>query len=376
MPRKRNPHPKMIPDRATGRARCVYYDPGTGRRRTAWLGKWGSSEAEGAYAKLLLSLRTATVPAPAGSDLTVSELRVRFLRHARGYYVGIDGRPTSEFHHFKLALRELTAEGETTAASFGPVALKRVRERFVANGWGRPYVNAQTRRLRQVWRWAAENEFVPAATWQALSAVSGLRIGRTAAPEPAPVEPVDAWRVGRTLPFLPPAVAAMVRLQWHSGCRPQDVCNLRAEDLDRSGVVWVYRPGSHKTRWRGKVREVFFGPRAQAVLGDWLPESGHAFSPAREAAKRKVKKAPCPRRPPRPHYSTGTYDRAVLRGCRKAGVPPWSPNQLRHSAATRFRERFGLERTRELLGHQQTATSELYAEKSRRNAAAAALEAG
>jgi site-specific recombinase XerC len=43
-------------------------------------------------------------------------------------------------------------------------------------------------------------------------------------------------------------------------------------------------------------------------------------------------------------------------------VPVWSPNQLRHNAATRIRAEFGIEAARVILGHASVATSEIYAE--------------
>ena len=40
--------------------------------------------------------------------------------------------------------------------------------------------------------------------------------------------------------------------------------------LDRSGPVWVYTPRRHKTLHHGHTREIYLGPKAQAVLTPWL----------------------------------------------------------------------------------------------------------
>ena len=40
----------------------------------------------------------------------------------------------------------------------------------------------------------------------------------------------------------------------------------------------------------------------------------------------------------------------------------WSPNQLRHNAATYLRKQFGIEAARVLLGHSSAAVTEVYAE--------------
>ena len=42
----------------------------------------------------------------------------------------------------------------------------------------------------------------------------------------------------------------------------------------------------------------------------------------------------------------------------------WSPNQLRHAAATKIREEFGLEAAQVYLGHSQAYVTEIYAEKN------------
>jgi integrase len=63
-------------------------------------------------------------------------------------------------------------------------------------------------------------------------------------------------------------------------------------------------------------------------------------------------------------YSRRSYRQAIVRACRRAGVPAWTPRQLRHTAATRIRDRFGVEAAQVVLGHAQLDTTELYAAKS------------
>ncbi len=351
MGRQRNPHPKMIRDKSRGYAVCWFTDSSSGKRRGIRLGKWGSAEAEAAYARLLVELRAGTVAPAPSSTVTVGELAVRFARHARDYY----GPRSSEFAHFAAVLVVLADGcGTLPAGEFGPTALKSVRQEFVRKGWGRSYVNDQTRRVRAVFKWAVGEELVAADVWTALRAVSGLGRGRTVAPEREPVKPAPLRAVARALRVMPPAVAAMVRFQWLTGCRPQDACNLEAEAIDRSGEVWVYRPRAHKGRWRGKVREVFIGPKAQALLKSVSPNltgvSSNLTGPLFRHRRGK--------------YVTGIYCKAVLRSCRKAGVEEFSPGQLRHSAGTRIRARFGLEAAQVMLGHARADVTQIYAEKS------------
>lgn len=360
MGRPRNPVPTVRLHADGRRAVCDFYDPGSGKKRMCVLGPWGSEAADAAYRRLLADLAAGRTAAPPGG-ITVAELCVRFLAHAKAYYVGADGRATSEVDSYRLAVACLVeAAGDVPAAGFGPKLLLAARDRMLLRGWTRQNVNAQAGRVRRVFRWAAEAELVPAAVWSALAAVKGLGKGRSPARESEPVAPATAWQVGRTLPRLPPAVAAMVRLGWHTGCRPQDACNLRAADLDRSGDVWAYRVPAHKGAWRGKARVVFVGPRAQAVLAPWL--GGAADGPVFTHRSGG--------------YTTSVYCKAVRRGCEAAGVEPFTPGQLRHSAAVRVRERFGLEAAQHVLGHERMQTTEIYATRSARLAAEVMRKAG
>ena len=117
--------------------------------------------------------------------------------------------------------------------------------------------------------------------------MEGLKKGRTKAPEPEPVLPVEDTLVEATLPHLPEIVADMVRFQRLTGCRPGEVCQLRPMDLDRTGDVWTYRPGSHKTEHHGRERVIFIGPKAQAVIRPYLlrDATAYCFSPAESMQK-------------------------------------------------------------------------------------------
>jgi integrase len=58
-----------------------------------------------------------------------------------------------------------------------------------------------------------------------------------------------------------------------------------------------------------------------------------------------------------------SYRRAIHRACDAAGIPPWSPHRLRHSAATEVRRRFGLEASQVVLGHAELGVTQVYAER-------------
>jgi integrase len=231
----------------------------------------------------------------------------------------------------------------------------------------RRYVNYLTDTIKRVFKWGVAQHLLHESVYRALTAVPGLRRGRTEAREPEPIGPVAREVVAATLPHLPAPVAAMVQIQRLTGCRPAEVCAMRPADVDRSGPVWEYVPRSHKTAYRGKARMIFLGPQAQALLLPWLlrDSESYCFSPHERVEKwnsqrKATRRSPMtpsqqtrrrkrrPRRAPGDCYTSRSYARAIARAIEKANrqranegtdpLPHWAPNQLRHAAATEIRK--------------------------------------
>lgn len=378
--------PRSIPTyrrhRQSGQAVVTLTDQLSGRRKDVLLGTYGSRASKEEYGRIIQQWeaskgRLLDQPAP---DLTINELILSFVeQHVATHYRDADGKPTSEQSEFKGALKPLRELfGRERAAEFGPLKLKAVRGRMVNLGWSRRTVNQRSWRVKKMFRWAVENELIPPSVFHGLQAVAGLQLGRTPAPESAPILPVPAEHVDAILPFLPPTVHAMVKLQRLTGMRPGEVVILRPCDIDRSGTIWLYRPKRHKNTWRGKERIIALGPRAKLLLLPFLnrdPEAycfqpleamRHRWQERRQERRTKVqpsqlnRRVAKPKRKPGECYDTQTYGRAIRRACVLANVPVWAPNQLRHLVAVELRERFGLEVTRAMLGHSFKAMSDHY----------------
>ena len=91
---------------------------------------------------------------------------------------------------------------------------------MIEAGHCRSAVNALIHRIRRVFKWAVENEYVSAAGYTGLATVASLKRGRSAARESAPVLPVSESTVASTLPFLPRVGATVGQLQLLTGARP------------------------------------------------------------------------------------------------------------------------------------------------------------
>ncbi len=384
--------------------------------RDFYLGPYGSPGSRAEYNRLVgewLSRgrnlpvsppRPAHNPANPGSDLTVNELALAFLRHAQTYYRK-GGQPTSEAGNIKCALRPLIQlYGHTPAAQFGPLALKVVRDRLGSSGLTRSGVNRGTRLIVRAFRWAAENELVPVTVHQSLKTVPGLRRGRTDLPEARRVKPVSLADVEAIQPYVSPQVWAMIQIQLKAAMRPGEVCIMRTVDIVKASDKWIYTPGSHKTEHHEKERPIPLGPQAMAVVEQWLrPEpTAYLFSPAeaetqrkedmRQNRKTRVQPSQAnraksrPRKSPGAVYTVDSYRRAIQYGILRANrenakhgkpaIPAWHPNQLRHSTATMLRREFGLDVARAVLGHSSPAVTQIYAEVDMEKAAEAMSRVG
>lgn len=360
-----------------------------------YLGKHGTQESREEYDRLISEWLQRGRPRSTANELTIAELVLAYWRFAGTYYVK-DGKPTTELDCLRIAFRPLTRLfSKTLANEFGPMRLKAVRDALIEHGLVRTSVNAHIGRIKRMFAWACESELVTPTVYHGLLSVRGLRRGRTPAPETDPIKPVSEEDIQAIREHVSAQVWAMIELQTLTGMRPGEVVIMRAIDIDMTGDIWLYTPEHHKTEHHGHQRVVELGPKAQAVIQPFLfrpveaplfsPEEAEAGRSQTRRANRKTKLTPSQRarkrksdrnRPPRNAYSTGSYCRAIVRACKDAGVPRWTPHRLRHTFATRVRKEYGIETARILLGHATAFTTEIYAEDDRTKAAAVARQIG
>ena len=390
----------------------------TSKGKRHYLGKYGSPEAAAAYARFIANLAEAAAGEEASPEpprvggITCVELGAAFLQFAEGWYLK-DGKPTTQLGHVKQHIRILVDHyGNLPINEFGPRRLKALQQSLVKEGYSRVGVNARIGGIKRIFRWAESEELAPRGTAQSLGTVRGLSKGRTKARELPPVLPVDDATVEATLPHLPRIVVDMVRFQRYTGCRPGEVCGIRPCDVDRSPEVWVYRPEHHKTEHHDRARLIFIGPKAQDVLRPYLLRAADSFcfSPAESEEQRlderhaarvtpegygnapRTNRLKHPTRSPGDRYFKDSYNRAITRAIKaanaarkkaaeEAGVEPlllasWSPNRLRHAAATEVRRQFGLEAAQVTLGHAKADVTQVYAERDHDLARTVAMKIG
>ena len=357
-----------------------------------YLGLWQSKASKVEYDRLISEWLAAGRPeyrSTVPNDLAIVELLAGYWSFAQKHYRK-NGQLTGSIHGIKAAIslvREIY--GSSLVIEFGPTALKALQLKMIERGKSRRYVNDHTARIKRIFKWAVSEELIPVTIFQSLQTVPGLQKGRSDAKELPPVQPVSDEVIEKTLAYLPEVVADMVRVQRYTACRPAEVRIIRPCDIDMSRTIWCYRPDSHKTEHHGHERAIFLGPKARSLLARYLlrEQECYCFSPIdsernRLRTRHQQRQTPssCGNRPgsnrksernrsPGSLYSREGYRRAIQRACDKAGVERWSPNRLRHTAATKIRKLYGIEAAQVVLGHSRADVTQVYAERDFKKAA-------
>lgn len=342
---------------------------GTGQARVRingedyYLGPYGSEASRRKYGELIAQHASGLPLDPFqvtdGEDdpgISIAVLVLGYQKHAEQYYRK-NGKVTDEFGCIKSALAPLTElYGTLPAGEFGPLALKAVRQKMVDSGKKcRRYINMSIGRIRRCFRWGVENELIEPSVLQKLEAVAPLMAGRTEAKDHAPRKPVPLENIELVKAKVPQRTRDMIELWLLCGARPGELVSLTTAMIDRTKEIWVCRLDNHKTVHRGKARTLYFGPKAQLILRRYMKsDETQRLFPIRRA----------------------TASNAMKAACAELGLPRFTAHWLRHTAATRIREEFGLDAAQVILGHAHADVTQIYADLNDEKAVQVARDAG
>lgn len=341
--------PRLNHHKPSGRARVRL------NGRDHYCGLWGTKEAQAEYDRIIAEwLANGRMMRGEPGVVTIKMLVDRFMDHARAYYRRDAGR-TSETDNFRLACEPLLRLYATLPVdAFGPIQFKAVRQAMIDSGsLCRNTINARCKKIRSVLSWGVSEQMVSAETLAVIRTIAPLKAGRTKARESQPVKPVPEATIRATCAVLHDEARAMVEMQLLTGMRPGEMVAMTPAQIDMQADPWVYSPARHKTQHHGKPREVFLNARAQQIIRERLTIDPHA-----PVFRNRNGRA----------YTIDSYATLITRAARRANVPHWSPNQLRHNVATELRRRFGLDVASAVLGHSKPDTTLIYAEPHRQAA--------
>ena len=215
--------------KATGQA-CT-----TIRGKTYYFGRHGTAASKRKFKDLLAKYLLAPDPTTYGEEverLSMAEVARSYANHAKIYY----GADSQEYRNIALALRPISELiPRKPACEFSPLEFKQIRQWWLSRDVSRQYANHQMRRVTRAIKWMVSEGILPPSIHQAIKCVTPLTKGHCKAREAPPIVPVDDATVDATLPHLSNVVAAMVRFQRLTGCRP--------EKIKRTGTAFDWRDG-------------------------------------------------------------------------------------------------------------------------------------
>jgi len=195
--------------------------------KTVYLGLYGSPESRKEYARIVAEKQSNPIffLAVGEKDVTLDELGAAYLEYAEKQF------DKSHYENYRMALGfALNLYGHQPVNEFSPLKLKTVRDEMVrSRRFCRAVVNRYVSRIITALSWGVENELVESRTVHRLREVKALPKGTPGTFERKKCRAVPDDVVRRTLPFLPPTVAAMVQIQRLTGLRPSE--NLRSTTL-------------------------------------------------------------------------------------------------------------------------------------------------
>jgi len=392
------PRPLRQVDKKKG-DRAYYYVREGKKNKKVYLGLWKSKKARKEYdrRKRIFDATGVILTNPVRNrpGISVRELADRFSEWAVENYVDSTGRRTRTEERYFAALSVVCELfGDISADSFDLECLELIQTALIKKGTlCRKTINVRIRAIIHVFLWGARRRLVKFKTYEKLRIIESIAIGKRGTFDHPRVKAVPRSVVEATLPFLTPTVADMVRLQLLTGARPEEIRIMRPVDLERvENGLWRYHPSHDKTSWargEGERKEIPIGPKGIDIIirnsldlptdSDkyvFRPEESFRDRIANDAQKRQTKITPSqlkrkqeraknPRKF-KPFFDSWAYYKAVSRACKKAGVPHWTPYQLRHLAATETVERHGWRKAQLLLGHKNPDTTKIYVDENRK----------
>lgn len=302
--------PKLCRHRASNRAYAT--NPTTGRE--IYFGDWSDPEAHRAYARWVAKfsehLRAAR---PSVRVRTLADLCDQYATHAEQRYRRTRGEPGAQLKRVQAMARRIDELGMGWLRLVDLTRQHLMEYRGAHSRGTRHYQNEALGVFLKMMAFAEQRDWISTEQLGHLERIEplGVRDGRGYEEvEPASVRLL--WSYYRALGKYAPLLA----LHAFMGCRAENACAIRWQEIDTSREPWIYRPAQHKGAWRGSSLVIRLGPRARRIAETFRGVGGYWFAT------------------PSGHVSLHGYWKTLRRVQARTGMERLNPRQIRHTSAS------------------------------------------
>ena len=340
--------------------------------------------------------------------LTVADLIDNYLRYAeKNFMLTRSGGINPNYRRLVLAVGLMDKYRPMPIHKFGPDDLADVQQALVDYRYRvgkqdskvdtpltRGSLNQTFKQVRRMFVWGVGRRMVDTATEIAFREIKKIKAGHPTIQDGKRRPRVTDDELNQVVAKVNPVIGAMMKVLRYTVCRPTEVTLMRPMDfrMDVSDC-WLYVPGSDKGEFgdhkavgsgdgEGKHRFIPITPTVQKILQPFLDKvkstQDHLFKPSeavqmyleerfdhrktdlltgnRSGTNRKAH----PMIKPGEVYNVNSFLQAVKRGCKQAGVLPFSLYDIRRASITDIDAKIGDQNATRLVGHADRKTTDIY----------------
>lgn len=328
--------------------------------------------------------------AAAGGTHSIAELLEKYTR----FFASRESRSVSRIRNDNGKLnklkRMLRPYNDLTFEQVTVQDLSNIRERLTSHGYAISSVKDYWSHLHVFIKWCISRGFCQPDI--ALKEMSLPQINLDQYPTAKPPKQREAvsWeQVRLTMPHLSETLQTALLVSLGTGARPQEVLDMRWEDIDTTKPVWEYRPEHHKMKRLNHDRCIYISLPVQQLLKEYQlrrldPDAEYIFTGAESWAysmAKRIGEEPAETFRMKPNNVTNRLDsrrmyQAVKRICVREGIEPWTPYQTRHFFAETMlaklsdhfksngSEGLAIEAVSAMLGHKSLEMTQRYSKRN------------
>jgi integrase len=316
--------PRRLPKLCRNKLKDFAYvtDPRTGNQ--IYMGPWGGVETQTKYAAWLADFvkDMQIIPAIAAAPPTIGHLATRWLEYCRQTYRRADGKATGEVGICQQAASLLMPFADQPIDEFSRAHLISIRDQLVATGLSRSTIKHYISRIVRMFKFGSDREWINSEHILRLEKIPNMRGDQGRAKKV--VRGIPRSHLFKLFRELPTGWKKVFLFHILTAQRVETALSVTADQIDQKRCPWQYVPRQHKGLAKGLDLTILVGPRARAVIKPLMLAKSFLF-PGRSAVPGTIYRGPR-------QYSG--YAAAMERACVRAGIPHYTPRQVRHTAAT------------------------------------------